>query len=362
MELDVLEVQRRGARALGHGEAVPDRVPRVRRVQEEPPDAAGREDREVREDRVHPGVPVEDVRPEARVLERVALRDVGRVVAGRDEVDRRGLGPDRDVLLRLQTGEHRRLDRVAGRVRRVDDAGDRVGALAREVEVAAARARERHADVLQEDALHDLGPPPGEELDGLRAAEPRAGAQDVPGERGPRVTLAEVDDPALRPRGVALGGVRGLREDEDLHAAAREPVRRREARDAGAEDEDGDVEAGGEGVMGNETTRDGREEDFGFLRRRVWRRGRASHRCRAGRAGDLGFLRRRVRGRGRASHRCRAGHRALFPLFTFEEIFLFSFVSSSSLSLSSPSTKSSSLSSGFSRRRRGRCRSPARSA
>ena len=54
-------------------------------------------------------------------------------------------------------------------------------ALAREVQVAAARAREGDADVPEEDALDDLGTAAREELDGLRAAE--AGA-------GPRMSFA----------------------------------------------------------------------------------------------------------------------------------------------------------------------------
>ena len=88
MELHVLEVQRGRARALGHREAAADRVPRVRRVEEEPPDSSRREDGEVREDRVDLALPVEDVSAEAGVLEGVPLGDVPRVVARRDEVDR----------------------------------------------------------------------------------------------------------------------------------------------------------------------------------------------------------------------------------------------------------------------------------
>ena len=115
---------------------------------------------------------------------------------------------------------------------------------------------------LEEDALHDLGPPAREELDRLRPAEPGARPEDVLREGRLRVALAEVDDPALRPGRVALGGIRGLREDEDLHAAAREPVGRREARDARAEDEDGDVEAGGERGHGKPREERKREERF----------------------------------------------------------------------------------------------------
>ena len=156
MELDVLEVQGGRAGALGHREAAADRVARVRRVEEEAADAAGREDREVREDRVDLALAVEHVRAEAGVLERVPLGDVPRLVARRDEVDRGRLREERDVLLAGEPGEEGRLDRPSRGVGRVDDARDRVRALAREVQLAARRARERDADRVEEDLLHDL--------------------------------------------------------------------------------------------------------------------------------------------------------------------------------------------------------------
>ena len=140
VKLDVLEVQRGRARPLGHRETAADRVLRVRRVEEESADAAGREDREVGEDRVDLALAVEHIRPEAGILKRVPLGDVPRLVARRDEVDRGCLREERDVLLGGEPGEEGRLDSSTGGVGRVDDARHRVRALAREIQLAARRA------------------------------------------------------------------------------------------------------------------------------------------------------------------------------------------------------------------------------
>ena len=225
----------------GHREAAADRVARVRRVEEKAPDPARREDGEVREDRVDSSFPVEDVSAEAGVLQGVPLGDVPRVMARRDEVDRGRLREERDVPLGGEPGEESRLDRPARRVGRVDDARHRVRAFAREVQVAVHRAREGHADRIEEDVLHDLGPAPREKRDGLRLAQARPGAEDVLDERARRVFLPEIDDAALGPRRVAVLGLLRLREDDDLDAAPRERERGGQARDARAEHENGRV-------------------------------------------------------------------------------------------------------------------------
>src|SRR5450830_1457074 len=129
----------------------------------------------------------------------------------------------------------------------MNDACHRVRGLAREIQLAARRAREGDVDRAEKDLPHDLGTTAGEEFHGLRLAQAGAGEENVLHKRAGRVFLAEVEDPALRPGRVAVLGLLRRREDEHVHAAAREREGGRQARDARAEHEHGRVDARWEG-------------------------------------------------------------------------------------------------------------------
>src|SRR5207244_749499 len=88
----------------------------------------------------------------------------------------------------------------------------------------------------------------GEVPHGFGLRETGSRLEDVLDERPRRVLLAEIDDAALRPRGVAVVGLARLRQEQHLHAAPRESPGGRQSGDAGAEDEDRNVAALGEGV------------------------------------------------------------------------------------------------------------------
>src|ERR1035437_1272491 len=213
-------------------------MPRVRRVEEKPADPAGGQDGEVRQHRVDSPGPVEDVRPEARVLERIPLLDVSGVVPRRDHVDGRGFRPDRDARLGQDLPEHRLLDRPARRVGGVDDPRDGVGRLAGKVQLPADRAREGNAHVLEQQLFHDARAPLCQEPDRLGVAQSGPRAEDVLLERCGGIVLPEVDDPALCPCRVAVVRLGRFRDEVDLEAAAREDQGGRQPGDAGPDHED----------------------------------------------------------------------------------------------------------------------------
>jgi len=100
VELDVFGVHDPRAGTAGHHDAVADRASRVGRVQKNLAHAAGREHRIVREDGVDVvRTIVEQIRADAFVVEAVADLNVGRVVLGRQQIDRGDLGSKRDVRL-----------------------------------------------------------------------------------------------------------------------------------------------------------------------------------------------------------------------------------------------------------------------
>ena len=108
--------------------------------------------------------------------------------------------------------------------------------------------REGDAGVADQDLLDDARPLLREEADRLGVAEAGAGREDVLHERGGGVLPAEVDDPALRPGGVAVAGVVGLRDEEDADAPLGEGEGGRQAGDAGADDERRDADPPGGGA------------------------------------------------------------------------------------------------------------------
>src|SRR5262249_8902974 len=114
---------------------------------------------------------------------------------------RGGLEAPADAGLAVARLEERPLDRRAGLVLDVENARDRVPALARPVETGAL-AVERHAQLLDEEPLHEVGSLDGEKGDRLAGA-PRGAPGD--GRPGPGRGCPRAPTRGRRPRRASRG-------------------------------------------------------------------------------------------------------------------------------------------------------------
>ena len=158
VELHVLGVDHAGAGAVRHGEAVAARAHRVGGAQEDLAEPAGGQDGGA-------GEAADDLA--RRLVEHVGADAGQRVVDGAavaavvrrcEQVDGRVAGEETHARVARERGDQRVLDGAAGGVGGVQDARQRVPALAAERETAVGPAVEGHVQPVEQDRLHQPRP------------------------------------------------------------------------------------------------------------------------------------------------------------------------------------------------------------
>jgi hypothetical protein len=151
----------------------------VGRVQEDPPEATGRED-SLLGDKGHdlPGLGVEGIATETG--ERlVAVARIVRIMRAGEQVDGHAARPARDARHPAHPSRHRLQNRVAGGILRMDDPPCAVAPLAREIECASGVAVEAHAQFVEQQRFHGSRALPHQLLDRRRIGGLAARLLDV---------------------------------------------------------------------------------------------------------------------------------------------------------------------------------------
>ena len=240
VELHELHVEAARARPVRHRHAVAAGPARVRRVQVDAAQAAGREDGLLRQQRLHlPGRLIEDVCADAG-RRRVDVERVARVVGEGEQIHRGLSGEDRRARLAAHGREHGLLDGAPGAVGVMDDAREGVRGLGREVKLAARQAVERHTGVVDQELLDQARALAAEQLHRRRIAEAGASRHDVGRQPLRGVAGPPVDDAALRLPGVGVLGADALGQHDDAGAPARRGESRRASGQAAPDHEDVD--------------------------------------------------------------------------------------------------------------------------
>ncbi len=239
MELDVLGVDDASASPIGHGQAIAAGALGVGGVAVDAPQAAGGQQGGPGQDAVDLFLGLVEGVGAVAGDRPVDGQWVGGVVGRGDEVHGRQAGAQGDVGQLAQAGEQSLLDGPAGGVADVQDARQRVAALAGVGQLAGVVAVERDAGLVDQHALDQVRPLLGQQAHGRRQAQPGAGGQDVAGQQLRRIAGAPPDDAALGIVGVALLGPGGAGDDQDLALAVLGQAQGSgRAGDAGADDQD----------------------------------------------------------------------------------------------------------------------------
>ena len=174
---------------------------------------------------------------------------IQRVVGGGQQVHRGVTGQEGDVRVgahRLDQGD---LDGLAGVIRHVQDARDRMAALARQRKLAVFGEIKLDRGTLEQDYVDALWALHGQDVHRDRVAVVVAGANDVLSQERRRVVHAPVDDTALRVERIRLLRVVRAGHDDDLHALVGQLQRRRRAGNPAAQDQDFGFDVFGQGCV-----------------------------------------------------------------------------------------------------------------
>ena len=239
MELDVLQVDAARAGAIGHGDAVAARARRIRRVQKNAAEAARRQNSFLGENGENfPGGLVEHVRANAG-QRAVNVGGLDRMVRRRQQVHRGGVCEHFHFRVSLDPLKKCPLNRKSGLVLEVNDARDGMAGLGSQIEFSRMFRRriERNVKLVDQDFFHQARAFVAQQRSRFRRTESCAGRENVLHKLLGPLAVPAIDDPALRPIGVAVLGLVSAREQRDFAAALGGVPRRCQAAEAAADDE-----------------------------------------------------------------------------------------------------------------------------
>ena len=113
----------------------------------------------------------------------------------------------------------------------------------RQIELALLADGEGDVHLVEQQLLDHARPFDRQETHRLFIRQASAGGDDVFDQLRGRIAFAFINDPALRPEGIAVLRIGGFRNEQDFDPRAGQAKRRRKPGDAGADDEDGVVVA-----------------------------------------------------------------------------------------------------------------------